>query len=379
MNSVVELLHSWSPPRAIALALIAVGVAGCSVDSTRFNDSPFASSRQSSNEVTGSVPASRASANRVEQSPLPPPPGSQPATVLAVPVGISGGGRGMASYAPSSPEYTGSVQAPPPASSRSSRAPSRTPSPTAVAPLGASNASAGVHVVAPGDTLSKISRRYGKSIPDLAKANNITPQATLKIGDRLVIPGTRAAKAQPKDAAKLAQGKPLTAPAGKTAPAPKPQAAAEPAQSASVGTPVPETPAPTGSAKASAAASPSFRWPVKGRVIAGFGSSANGQQNDGINIAVPENTPVKAAEDGVVACAGSELKGYGNLVLVRHANGFVTAYAHASELNVKKGETVKRGQVIGKAGSTGNVTGPQLHFEVRKGATPVDPAQYLGG
>ena len=111
----------------------------------------------------------------------------------------------------------------------------------------------------------------------------------------------------------------------------------------------------------------------------GFGPKASGGQNDGINVSVPEGTPIKAAEDGVVAYAGSELKGYGNLVLLRHANGFVTAYAHASELNVKKGETVKRGQVIGKAGSTGNVTGPQLHFEVRKGATPVDPAQYLSG
>ena len=94
---------------------------------------------------------------------------------------------------------------------------------------------------------------------------------------------------------------------------------------------------------------------------------------------MPEGTPIKAAEDGVVAYAGNELKGYGNLVLVRHSNGFVTAYAHASELAVKKGETIKRGQVIGKAGATGNVSGPQLHFEVRKGATPVDPMQYLQG
>ena len=105
----------------------------------------------------------------------------------------------------------------------------------------------------------------------------------------------------------------------------------------------------------------------------------SGQQNDGINVAVPEGTPIKAAEDGVVAYAGNELKGYGNLVLVRHANGFVTAYAHASEMMVKRGETVKRGQVIAKAGQTGNVTAPQLHFEIRKGSTPVDPTQYLTG
>ena len=95
---------------------------------------------------------------------------------------------------------------------------------------------------------------------------------------------------------------------------------------------------------------PKFRWPVSGRVIAGFGSAANGQQNDGINIAVPEGTPIKAAEDGVVAYAGNELKGYGNLVLVRHANGYVTAYAHASEILVKRGDPVKRGQVIAKSG-----------------------------
>jgi murein DD-endopeptidase MepM/ murein hydrolase activator NlpD len=124
---------------------------------------------------------------------------------------------------------------------------------------------------------------------------------------------------------------------------------------------------------------PSFGWPVRGRLIAGFGSKPDGTQNDGINLAVPEGTPIKAADDGVVAYAGNELKGYGNLVLIQHTNGFVTTYAHASELMVKRGDTVKRGQVIAHAGQTGNVTSPQLHFEIRKGSTPVDPTQYLGG
>ena len=164
-------------------------------------------------------------------------------------------------------------------------------------------------------------------------------------------------------------------------PNPPKVAQVEPPASARVVTPaadpLPEA-APTGTT-GGASASPSFRWPVRGRVITGFGPKTSGGQNDGINVAVPEGTPIKAAEEGVVAYAGSELKGYGNLVLVRHSNGFVTAYAHASELAVKKGETVKRGQVIGKAGATGNVTSPQLHFEVRKGATPVDPTQYLTG
>ena len=94
---------------------------------------------------------------------------------------------------------------------------------------------------------------------------------------------------------------------------------------------------------------------------------------------MPEGTPIKAAEDGVVAYAGNELKGYGNLVLVRHSNGFVTAYAHASELLVKRGETVKRGQVIAQGRPDRQRDRPQLHFEIRKGATPVDPTQYLTG
>jgi murein DD-endopeptidase MepM/ murein hydrolase activator NlpD len=118
-----------------------------------------------------------------------------------------------------------------------------------------------------------------------------------------------------------------------------------------------------------------FRWPARGRVISGFGS--RGGNGDGIAIAVPEGTPVKAASDGVVAYAGEELKGYGKLVLVRHDNGYVSAYAHNGELNVKRGEKVSRGQTIAKSGATGNVTSPQLHFELRKGSTPVDPTKYL--
>ncbi len=124
---------------------------------------------------------------------------------------------------------------------------------------------------------------------------------------------------------------------------------------------------------------PTFRWPANGRVIAGFGTSPNGVQNDGINLALPEGTSVKSAEDGVVAYAGNELKGYGNLVLVRHPNGYVTAYAHAKEILVKRGDQVKRGQVIARSGQTGNVNAPQLHFEIRKGASPLDPMRFLKG
>jgi murein DD-endopeptidase MepM/ murein hydrolase activator NlpD len=124
---------------------------------------------------------------------------------------------------------------------------------------------------------------------------------------------------------------------------------------------------------------PTFRWPVRGKVITGYGAKTNGKSNDGINLAVPEGTPVKAAEDGVVAYSGNELKGYGNLILVRHSNGYVTAYAHASELMVKRGDTIKRGQIIAKSGQSGEVGSPQLHFEIRKGSQPVDPLQFLSG
>jgi murein DD-endopeptidase MepM/ murein hydrolase activator NlpD len=138
------------------------------------------------------------------------------------------------------------------------------------------------------------------------------------------------------------------------------------------------TASPVKSAEATGAL-PTFRWPVRGRVVAAYGAKTNGKANDGINVAVPEGTPVKAAEDGVVAYAGNELKGYGNLVLVRHSNGYVTAYAHASQLLVKRGETIKRGQTIAKSGQTGEASSPQLHFEIRKGSTPVDPLKFLNG
>lgn len=128
-------------------------------------------------------------------------------------------------------------------------------------------------------------------------------------------------------------------------------------------------------ASASETANPEFRWPARGRIIQAFKPGGN----DGINIAVPEGTSVKAAESGVVAYAGNELKGYGNLILIRHPNGFVSAYANTGDIEVKRGETVKRGQTIAKSGQSGNVASPQLHFELRKGTTPVDPTQYLAG
>jgi len=157
----------------------------------------------------------------------------------------------------------------------------------------------------------------------------------------------------------------------KTQPAP---AAPEPRQQVAKAEPAePET---TASLPKGGDVARDFRWPARGRVIQGFGGRGG---NEGINIAVPEGTPVKAAEGGVVAYAGNELKGYGNLVLIRHDDGWVTAYANNSELLVKRGDKVSRGQTIAKSGQTGNVSSPQLHFELRKGSTPVDPMSHLAG
>jgi len=125
--------------------------------------------------------------------------------------------------------------------------------------------------------------------------------------------------------------------------------------------------------------SKSFRMPVQGRVIAKFGAKEDGAFNDGINFSVPKGTPVKAAENGVVAYAGDELAGFGNLVLVRHADGYVTAYAHNDELLVEKCDVIKRGQIISKAGASGTAVSPQLHFELRKDSKPIDPEGHFSG
>ncbi len=188
-------------------------------------------------------------------------------------------------------------------------------------------------------------------------------------------------------AAAVAAAKPAVAPAqpARAAAAPVPEKKAKPVVVASAPAAEPKaTAVPKAEAEPITTASLSkaeeagekadFRWPARGRVIAGFSGRGG---NEGINIAVPEGTPVKAAESGTVAYAGSELKGYGNLVLIRHPNGYVSAYAHNGELKVKRGDTVKRGQVVASSGQTGNVSSPQLHFELRKGSAPVDPTPYL--
>jgi murein DD-endopeptidase MepM/ murein hydrolase activator NlpD len=222
------------------------------------------------------------------------------------------------------------------------------------------------------DKASAVKEAAAKQISDkkLAAAKAVTVAAPAK---PVVEAQTLAAvkPAAPAKAQQIASAAPIL-PAAPVQAAPiaavKPQAAAPAETTASL-------PSAAAGAGAGDSANPEFRWPARGRVIQSFGAAGN----DGINIAVPEGTQVKAAEGGVVAYAGSELKGYGNLVLIRHPNGFVSAYANNGSINVKRGENVKRGQTIALSGQTGNVASPQLHFELRKGQKPVDPSNYLAG
>ncbi len=239
----------------------------------------------------------------------------------------------------------------------------------------AETAAPGTYTVQSGDTLSAISRRTGVGIAALKQANGISDGA-LKIGQTLTIPSGSGSPAVTVAAAK-------PAPASKVSVDPVKTASTPPAEKA--------TPSATLTAYAPPkkdqnlavdedAVAPSFtgigkmRWPVRGRVISGFGS---GKDGDGIDISVPEGTPVKAAENGVVIYAGNGLKEFGNTVLVRHEDGLVTVYGHASSLQVTRGQKVKRGQEIALSGMSGTTDSPKLQFEVRKNSAPVDPKGYL--
>jgi murein DD-endopeptidase MepM/ murein hydrolase activator NlpD len=446
MSCVAELLCSRRLPHVAVLALMSFGFAGCSADmSTRLSQNslsnPFASQ-----EATGSVPTPAVERRELPQYSRPqsqyqssalPPPISAPQSYPAANAGVSGGGRGLSSYAPPNRpaiETTGSVaprsiaathgsgqsgttiivgtsdtletlsrrynvssaaimqangykgprmlspgqQLIIPHQATASAAPALAA--PASKPVAAASAPASVHVVNRGDTLLSIARRNHVPVANLARANNIDPSSKLKLGMKLNVPGAKTAAVAP-----VAQPAAIAAaqPAAALAPATKMAAASgDPQQKARLAqaTTTPEELSAETPTKADATgALPTFRWPVRGKVITSYGAKTNGKSNDGINLAVPEGTPVKAAEDGVVAYSGNELKGYGNLILVRHSNGYVTAYAHASELLVKRGETIKRGQIIAKSGQSGEVGSPQLHFEIRKGSSPVDPLQFLNG
>jgi murein DD-endopeptidase MepM/ murein hydrolase activator NlpD len=437
MLCVVELLCSRRVPHVAVLALMSIGFAGCSADmSTRLSQNSFSNPFASQREATGSVPTPTVERRELPQyarpqpqyqAPASPPAIGSPRSYPTASVGVSGGGRGLASYVP--PEHpietTGAVAPRSVAAVHNPvhrgvtiivgtsdtleilahryhvtlaailhangyrgprtlspgqqliipRQATEVAAPAVTAPASRAVAAApapGVHFVNRGDTLRGIARRNHLSVVELARANNLGVSTKLRLGTKLIVPSAKTAAAAP---AAVATQRAAASPPTKMAAAGPRQSARLAQATASVEG---EGVSPVKAAEATSTL-PTFRWPVRGKVIVGYGAKTNGKANDGINLAVPEGTPVKAAEDGVVAYSGNELKGYGNLVLVRHANGYVTAYAHASELLVKRGDTIKRGQVIAKSGQSGEVGSPQLHFEIRKGSIPVDPLQFLNG
>jgi len=429
--------RAW--PRVAILALIGLIAAGCS-DSARFTSGPYAANnRVPPADVTGSISAPPAPSYQVATQPLPAP--SRPATVAAR-SGYANGAQGLGAYRPSerSGGIPGSVTAhrapsqpaghwtwdggsavtvvrgetvamiarkygvpvsaimqvnhisnpvaiqpgqrlviPRYVSTSAREARHEAPREALrVAAAPQPRAGGDVHIVAPGETLIAIARRHHMSLSALAHYNNIDPFTKLNVGDRVRVPAGNRRVAENRVPAPVPVPAPhLTRPRTVE---PK-HVASEPTQHVRLAkAEVHEQDNKNVTKMAEPAGGiPTFRWPVRGRIIASFGQRPNGAQNDGINLAVPEGTPIKAADDGVVAYAGNELKGYGNLVLIRHSDGYVSAYANASALLVKRGEAVKRGQVIARAGQTGNVTSPQLHFEIRKGSLPVDPMKYLNG
>jgi len=239
-----------------------------------------------------------------------------------------------------------------------------------------------VHQVESGESLYTIARRYNVTAQAIIQANGFSSPDKIYVGQKLVIPG----KASQLAALGPKGGKPLDAspavkPVEKVASvdpaATTPLAPVKPLEAKPSEKPVAkvETAKPLEQPKTEPVLSGAdkFRWPISGRVITDFANS----KGTGINIEAPEGASVRAAENGQVIYAGSGVEGYGNLILIRHPNGYVSAYAHLQQMTVAKGTVVNRGDNIGTAGKTGSVSKPQLHFELRKGATPVDPLPLL--
>ncbi|MCO5734054.1 peptidoglycan DD-metalloendopeptidase family protein [Rhizobium sp. SSA_523] len=239
---------------------------------------------------------------------------------------------------------------------------------------------AGTYTVKAGDTLTRIARATNTPIDQLKAANNLEGGA-LRIGQTLRV---GSAAGEPLKTASIPKTQPA-APAAPAAPAKMETVAAKPNQPTATEKPAAQTASLSEVEKKSdvnvaaptATGIDKYRWPATGAVIASYGQNVNGSRNDGIDISVPEGTPIKAAENGVVIYAGNGLKQLGNTVLVRHDDGKVTVYGHASNISVTRGQKVQRGQTIATSGMSGDAKRPQVHFEVRKDATPVNPMTFL--
>lgn len=267
--------------------------------------------------------------------------------------------------------------------------------------------SAGIHIVEQGDTLYSVSQRYNLPIQEIAVTNNLAAPFYLEIGQRLKLPPPQEYKVQEGDTiyrlsrvfevsqSEITRRNNLSAPytihagdvlrlpssgrALQTQKASASRSSAGGASKSSGRVPKSRLEKITKRTPERASKSGKFLRPVHGKLVSGYGPKKDGLHNDGINIAAPRGAPVRAAENGVVVYAGSQLKGSGNLVLVRHKDRYMTAYAHMDKILIKQGETIKRGQTLGTVGSSGNVGQPQLHFEIRRGTQAMNPGNYLEG
>lgn len=212
--------------------------------------------------------------------------------------------------------------------------------------------------VSAGDTLYSLSRRYSVPVNDLAVMNNLTAPFTLSVGQKLKVPDLSGAPVRTVGTVKTDSGAGQVANTAQQ----KQKISSDPTQKLP---------------KISARSASKFSWPVQGRILSGYGAKSDGLFNDGINIAATRGTVVKAAENGVVAYAGNEVKGMGNLIIIQHSGGWMTVYAHLDSMSVRRGAKVSVGQKIGTVGETGKVDEPQLHFEIRKGTKAYNPESYL--
>lgn len=248
----------------------------------------------------------------------------------------------------------------------------------------------GSYTVRAGDTLSEIAQRCGVEMRDLASANSLRSPYTLRAGQTLSMPQPPVHVVQRGENLyriglrydipyqQLASHNGLRAPyeleVGQTIRLPHGASVASSSSRPSASAPSRSSPSRS---EPPAAGAPRFDWPVRGTILSGFGRKPDGGRNDGINIETRPGAEVRASASGQVVYAGSELAGYGQLVLVRHSGGYVTAYAHNSRLLVREGDQVERGQVIAHAGSSGTVDSTQVHFEIRRGVNPEDPMRHL--
>ena len=236
------------------------------------------------------------------------------------------------------------------------------------------------HVVEKGDTLYSLARRYNVDVTSLSRSNNIAAPYTLAVGQKLVLPDSVVDSTSFSYSRTTINTKPSTIKRWSWTSS----SSSSTTQKTSTKAQKSVTPKYTSRKSSSSYYTPppanrktKFAWPVQGRVVSSFGSIGKGRNNDGINIKAAKGVAVKAADGGTIAYAGNELKGFGNLILIKHNDGWITAYAHNDKLLVRKGQKVRRGEKIATVGTTGGVNTPQLHFEIRRGKKAVNPKSYL--